>query len=402
MTGRYARHGLIDWFDQDLIRRQRLVVVGAGAVGNEIIKNLVLLGVGELHIFDRDAIEIHNLTRSVLFRDSDVGRPKAACAAARARELDPNVEVVSYHGDFWETLTFTHLERTTAVFSAVDNFEARVKLNRLCALARVALINVAIDSRFASVEHFPFGSVPGTACYECGLPPSAYTAIARRYSCGWLRRIGVAEQKVPTTILTSSAAASLGVSLYLRSLVDGSSAGSARCFHDTFTGESTRSEIGRRDGCPGCSDLRDTRVIVRARRTIASSLAQGGLCPGAGPLAFSDRVVTLVRCRTCHAGEAPEIIFGRAGRFDERLAECPRCRQRSREIELRDQFSADELLRDYSARSVPGKYVICVVDDVQVVVELEGADHVGSDGDRENGRSDAEGGSDDPARPAGV
>src|SRR5688500_13779388 len=92
-TERYARHSLIDWFDQEAVRRERLIVVGAGAVGNEVIKNLTLLGVGEILVFDRDSIEVHNLTRSVLFRESDIGRPKAQCAAVRARELDSSVRV---------------------------------------------------------------------------------------------------------------------------------------------------------------------------------------------------------------------------------------------------------------------------------------------------------------------
>ena len=60
---RYARHALIDWFDQDRLRAARIAVIGAGAVGNEVVKNLALLGVGAIEIFDFDRIERHNLTR---------------------------------------------------------------------------------------------------------------------------------------------------------------------------------------------------------------------------------------------------------------------------------------------------------------------------------------------------
>ena len=75
--GRYARHRLVDWFDQDEVGAVRALVVGAGAIGNEVLKNLALLGVRHLTIVDLDHIEVHNLTRSVLFRESDVGRSKA-------------------------------------------------------------------------------------------------------------------------------------------------------------------------------------------------------------------------------------------------------------------------------------------------------------------------------------
>jgi molybdopterin/thiamine biosynthesis adenylyltransferase len=85
---RYHRHNLIDWFSQDALAKTKVAVIGAGAVGNEVIKNLALLGVGEIYVFDLDVIEEHNLTRSVLFRDADIGQPKAAVAAKRAMELD--------------------------------------------------------------------------------------------------------------------------------------------------------------------------------------------------------------------------------------------------------------------------------------------------------------------------
>ena len=60
---RYQRHALIDWFSQAEVGGARIGVVGAGAVGNEVLKCLALLGVGALDIYDFDRIEVHNLTR---------------------------------------------------------------------------------------------------------------------------------------------------------------------------------------------------------------------------------------------------------------------------------------------------------------------------------------------------
>ena len=64
--GRFARLEAIEWWDQSLLRNARILVVGAGALGNEIIKNLALLGVGNVIIVDMDRIELSNLSRSVL------------------------------------------------------------------------------------------------------------------------------------------------------------------------------------------------------------------------------------------------------------------------------------------------------------------------------------------------
>ena len=395
---RYARHSLIDWFDQEAVRRERLIVVGAGAVGNEVIKNLTLLGVGEIHVFDRDAIEIHNLTRSVLFREGDIGQPKAICAATRARELDPSVHITPYVGDFWATLSLAAVRTATAVFSCVDNFEARIRLNRLCALAGTPLINVGIDSRFAVVEQFSFNRASRRPCYECGLPPAAYATVAKRYSCGGLKRVAAAERRIPTTIITSSAAASLAVSVHLRSLADGLDTSSWRYFQDTFTGHATRTEIRANHECPGCSDLLDERVVVAACRRIGATWRGIGADCGIGPIVLSDPALTEVRCRQCGVDDTGTMLLHRADRYDETLAVCPHCNERAREIRVRERFSCEELLRDYAGYDLPGKFIVTRLDEaIQLVVELEGDEHGRGEGHSEDSRSHAESGSDGPA-----
>jgi molybdopterin/thiamine biosynthesis adenylyltransferase len=393
-TERYARHALIDWFDQERIKRERIVVVGAGAVGNEVIKNLALLGIGELHVFDRDLIEVHNLTRSVLFRDSDIGKPKAVCAADRARELDASVIVAPHVGDFWSTLRLTDVQAASAVFCCVDNFEARIRLNRLCAIAGTPFVNVGIDSRFVVVEHFPFRTEWVAPCYECALPPSAYAAMATRYSCGWLRRIAGAERKIPTTIITASAAGALAVSVYLRSLSAPDAASAFRYFQDSFNGIATRTEIGRTDGCAGCADLLPARVVVTAPRSATSALAALDAV-AVGPLLFSDRVLTHIACPTCEPGNPGTLVFERADAHDETLMLCPTCNERSRTIRIQEEFSLGELRERYAGCHLPGKFVTATVNgDLQVFVELEGDIDARRASNTENGRPDAQSGSD--------
>ena len=89
----YSRLRLIPWWDQERLTNAMIMVVGAGAIGNELIKNLSLLGIGKILVYDMDSIENTNLTRSVLYRRKDVGRFKAevareirACAAVAAGE----------------------------------------------------------------------------------------------------------------------------------------------------------------------------------------------------------------------------------------------------------------------------------------------------------------------------
>ena len=86
---------LLSWYRMDTVKNAKVMVVGAGALGNEVLKNLALFGVGNIYIVDFDTIEYSNLTRSVLFRedDADKGYFKAEVAARKVREINPNINV---------------------------------------------------------------------------------------------------------------------------------------------------------------------------------------------------------------------------------------------------------------------------------------------------------------------
>ena len=88
---RFSRFKLIGWWDQAKLARAKVLVVGAGALGNEIVKNLALLGVGNVLIADMDRIENSNLSRSVLYRAADNGQFKAEAAAAGGAEYLPGI-----------------------------------------------------------------------------------------------------------------------------------------------------------------------------------------------------------------------------------------------------------------------------------------------------------------------
>jgi molybdopterin-synthase adenylyltransferase len=386
-TDRYARHQLIDWFDQDLIRSLQVIVVGAGAIGNEVIKNLALLGVGTIHVFDLDKIEASNLTRSVLFREDDIGREKAECAAARAQELDPAVTAFAHHGDFWKTLSFSLLQSSAVVFGCLDNFEARIRLNRLCAIAKVPLVNTGIDSRFGVVELFRFDTSENIGCYECGLPAAVYASVATRYSCGWLRRVGIAEKRVPTTVLTASGTASFAVSAYLRSLVAAEPEfESIRLYHDSFTGHSTRTVIERAPGCPGCGDLLPGRMLLSASRDAMPTLTANGILSNEETVLFSDRVLTHIRCQQCDGGRQWTPVFRASDDFDESVLKCPTCDSGKREVGLADRVEIGKLRRDYKGLPWPGKFAIYQNDDLQLIVELLGGQDARRDSDPTNGR----------------
>jgi adenylyltransferase/sulfurtransferase len=172
------------------------MVVGAGALGNEVIKNLVLMGIGHIFIVDFDEIELANLSRSILFRESDSGRKKAEVAAARAKEINPNVHVQYFHGDVTTAIGLGIFRRMDVIIGCLDNREARLAVNRFAYWINKPWVDGAIQEFLGLTRVF----IPGQgACFECSLTEQARRDLAIRYSCPLLARENVLLGKVPTT-----------------------------------------------------------------------------------------------------------------------------------------------------------------------------------------------------------
>ncbi len=198
---RLATFEFISWWERSKVQAARVLVVGAGALGNEVLKNLALMGVGNLFIVDFDTIEAANLSRSVLFRTEDSGMKKAEVAARRVKELNPDVHVQFFHGDVNTALGLGIFRRMDAVIGCLDNREARLSINRYCYRVGKPWVDGAIQELFGLVRVF----VPGQgACYECTLTEQARREMSLRYSCPLLARQNILLGKVPTTPTISS------------------------------------------------------------------------------------------------------------------------------------------------------------------------------------------------------
>ena len=193
---RLGTFDFISWWDRDKVKNAKVMVVGAGALGNEVIKNLALMGIGHIFIVDFDKIELANLSRSVLFRETDNNRSKAEIAAARAKAVNPDINVQYLNGDITTKLGLGIFRRMDVIIGCLDNREARLAVNRFCYWINKPWIDGAIQELLGLVRVF----VPGQgACYECTLTEQALRDLSLRYSCPLLARQNVLLGKVPTT-----------------------------------------------------------------------------------------------------------------------------------------------------------------------------------------------------------
>lgn len=212
---RYSRLRLIPWWDQERLSSACIMVVGAGAIGNELIKNLALLGVGKILIFDMDSIENTNLTRSVLYRRSDVGRYKAEVAAERAMEMNPDVRAKAFVSNIIDDVGLGVFRRMNVVLGGLDNREARLAINQSCYKVGRPWIDGAIEVLNGFARVF----VPGHgACYECTMTETDWKLINKRKSCALLTHEQMAEGKIPTTPTSSSIIAGIQVQEMLKLL----------------------------------------------------------------------------------------------------------------------------------------------------------------------------------------
>lgn len=245
---RYDRQELISWWDQGRLRAARILVVGAGALGNELVKNLALLGVGHIDVVDMDRIENSNLARCVFFRESDEGAFKAEVVARAAAELNPEVTLRAVIGDVRTAIGLAEYRGFDLVLGGLDNREARLHVNRCCWKTSTPWVDGAIEGLMGVMRVFV---PPGSACYECTLGETDFKILAQRKACSLLSRDDMLSGKVPTTITSASVVAGMqtqeAVKLLHRDLLPYEFAGRGVMFngmtHDSYQVTYAHSEM---------------------------------------------------------------------------------------------------------------------------------------------------------------
>jgi adenylyltransferase/sulfurtransferase len=348
-TDRYHTFGYISWWQQEVVRNATVLVVGAGALGNEVLKNLALMGIGNILIADFDTIEDSNLSRSVLFRESDRGRKKSEVAAEAVKALNPDVNVKAWHGDINYELGLGVFRHVDVIIGCLDNREARLSINRFSWAIDRPWVDGAIQELMGIVRVF----WPGQgACYECTLTDLDYQIINLRYSCPLLARENILQGKVPTTPTSASIVAAFQTQEALKLIHNMEVQPGKAMMINGLTNDIYTTEYPVKDSCMSHTKLEPIEELVEAtakKTTLRQLLCQATERLGEGSvLEFNSELVVAMHCPNCDEKMA---VFKQMARLYENEFTCPNCGER-REMELTHRITGEEDFLDRTLAQV--------------------------------------------------
>ncbi|KAI4295487.1 hypothetical protein L6164_035530 [Bauhinia variegata] len=155
------------------VKGAKVLMVGAGGIGCELLKTLALSGFQDIHIIDMDTIEVSNLNRQFLFRQSHVGQSKAKVARDAVLKFRPQINIIPYHANVKDPdFNVDFFKQFNVVLNGLDNLDARRHVNRLCLAANVPLVESGTTGFLGQVTVHVKGR---TECYECQPKPAPKT-----------------------------------------------------------------------------------------------------------------------------------------------------------------------------------------------------------------------------------
>ena len=166
---RYARHIVlpqVGGIGQRKLKAASVAVIGAGGIGSAAIPALAGAGIGKLMIIDDGEVERSNLQRQPIFRDDQIGQPKAALAADFASALNPHVETVSAQ----QRLDAANVEQLIGghdlVLDGSDNFATRLAVSDAATSLRIPLVSAAAVQFQGQIGLYR-GWEADKPCYRC-------------------------------------------------------------------------------------------------------------------------------------------------------------------------------------------------------------------------------------------
>ncbi|MHA1792411.1 MAG: HesA/MoeB/ThiF family protein [Promethearchaeota archaeon] len=178
----FDRQKRLKGWNQEKISKSTVLIVGAGATGNELVKNLVLMGIGKIYLVDFDYIDHSNLNRCVFFKqdDADKKRYKAEIVAKNAKmygrtEIIPIIDRI-------EEIDKEIYKEIDVTASCLDNLEARLQVNSYSYYNNIPFVDSGIDGLQGSI-FCVIPQVEDSPCLQCGISSKDLEIMWQKFSC---------------------------------------------------------------------------------------------------------------------------------------------------------------------------------------------------------------------------
>lgn len=246
----FDRQKRVEKWDQTAVEKQNVLVVGAGALGNEVCKLLLQIGVGKIRLVDFDTVIPANLNRCVFFTPQDAKNHvfKAEAIAKRAGKEYPNTQVTADTRNV-DQLEETVFKETTAVFGCLDNLGARLHINAQ-AYGKAPLFDGGTTGFQGKVQIVKAPS----ACLECAMSKADYQLLWKRYSCVG-EVLDLIDPKAPAIATTTSIVAAMQVNEWLKHVFGQEILAGKYLHYDGLTQQTTVFKMAKRATCPVHSHL---------------------------------------------------------------------------------------------------------------------------------------------------
>ncbi|MFX0117192.1 MAG: ThiF family adenylyltransferase [Candidatus Hodarchaeota archaeon] len=252
VTERYSRQYLVDGWDQEKLRKAKVMIVGAGALGCVVGPGLAMAGVGELIIVDMDTVEISNLSRQLLFRDYHLGGSKAGHAAMMLQSMNPDIQVRAIDSRV-QDIPRKEFQNLTVLVDGLDNFDTRRWLNGLAIGEKIPLVSGGMFGFWGNLQVV----IPEkTPCLECQLllPPHRLQKACTPIGTQREAKHEEPEEKVPSVSSISFVIGGLMTQECFKIILEmEKSVLQEYLFWDGLSESFTRMPIYKNDNCVVCS-----------------------------------------------------------------------------------------------------------------------------------------------------
>ena len=210
---KFERSKRFDWFNLDIVSNTNILVVGAGAIGNESCKNLLLSGFKKITIIDMDSVVRSNLNRCIFFNENDAikNKKKVEAISEKLKILDPKSKIKTYPRRI-EDLSDDFIHSFDVVLGCLDNISTRLHVNSHCYFKKIPYVDAGTSGLIGKVQVV---IPPVTSCLECGMNKTHNKIREMRLSCTG-RNVTFFEPKIAADINTTSIVSAIQVQEVLK------------------------------------------------------------------------------------------------------------------------------------------------------------------------------------------